>query len=374
MKKSIKSLWAILLTAVMLLSALPVIVLANDTHTLDISFSETADGKTIAALILSEPERLTSVEFSVNLISETSVVESLSTENTDLSDMIFDFESIPENSENTEIFTYTSIAQASSVRFSGFFLESLTSEESVHLCDITFSSDGEFTEDEIFVLSYTLTGEEWTETRSSAYSLKNQDIISKQRSYILGDADFSGKVDASDARLILRTSVGLDTLSLETAPYADSDYDGTISAADARFSLRLSVGLENEVMHSYSISLQDGKYCEEGGIYTFTCRITGKTFSMDIPKGGHICHETADCLTPAKCEVCDEELSLATGHNFDEIGICTDCYTDKELLDEAKNNLINLLDEVNMYDLLADEANSLHKNASSPKILQNIIS
>ena len=102
MKKSIKSLWAILLTAVMLLSALPVIVLANDTHTLDISFSETADGKTIAALILSEPERLTSVEFSVNLISETSVVESLSTENTDLSDMIFDFESIPENSENTE--------------------------------------------------------------------------------------------------------------------------------------------------------------------------------------------------------------------------------------------------------------------------------
>ena len=84
MKNAITSLWAILLSAVLLLSALPVIASADNTHILDISFSETDDGKLLASLILSEAEMLTSIEFSVKLTSDTTIIEGLSTENTDL--------------------------------------------------------------------------------------------------------------------------------------------------------------------------------------------------------------------------------------------------------------------------------------------------
>ena len=60
----------------------------------------------------------------------------------------------------------------------------------------------------------------------------------------LGDMDFDGKVTASDAREILRGSVGLVSLTGITALYADANSDGTITAADARMALRASVELE----------------------------------------------------------------------------------------------------------------------------------
>ena len=55
---------------------------------------------------------------------------------------------------------------------------------------------------------------------------------------IKGDVDGDGKVTASDARLILRASVGLETLDLERA---DVDGDGKVTASDAREALRTSV-------------------------------------------------------------------------------------------------------------------------------------
>lgn len=55
---------------------------------------------------------------------------------------------------------------------------------------------------------------------------------------IKGDVDGDGKVTASDARLILRASVGLETLDLERA---DVDGDGKITSADAREALRTAV-------------------------------------------------------------------------------------------------------------------------------------
>lgn len=55
---------------------------------------------------------------------------------------------------------------------------------------------------------------------------------------IKGDVDGDGKVTASDARLILRASVGLETLDLERA---DVDGDGKITSADAREALRTAI-------------------------------------------------------------------------------------------------------------------------------------
>lgn len=55
---------------------------------------------------------------------------------------------------------------------------------------------------------------------------------------IKGDVDGDGKVTASDARLILRDSVGLENLDLERA---DVDGDGKITSTDAREALRTAV-------------------------------------------------------------------------------------------------------------------------------------
>ncbi len=59
-----------------------------------------------------------------------------------------------------------------------------------------------------------------------------------------GDVDADGKTSASDARLALRASVGLETLNDIEISIADVDRNGKITAADARLILRASVGLE----------------------------------------------------------------------------------------------------------------------------------
>lgn len=57
-----------------------------------------------------------------------------------------------------------------------------------------------------------------------------------------GDVDRDGSVTAADARLILRASVGLETIANRWL--ADLDGDNAVTAADARLALRMSVGLE----------------------------------------------------------------------------------------------------------------------------------
>ena len=62
-----------------------------------------------------------------------------------------------------------------------------------------------------------------------------------------GDTDNNGSVDSTDARLILRHSVGLideEFLNQMNEIYSDLDFDGEITSADARTALRISVGLD----------------------------------------------------------------------------------------------------------------------------------
>ena len=68
--------------------------------------------------------------------------------------------------------------------------------------------------------------------------------VSLAAAAMLGDADKDGKISASDARIALRASVGLEELDDEAKKAADADLDGEIKAADARLILRASVGLE----------------------------------------------------------------------------------------------------------------------------------
>ncbi len=61
---------------------------------------------------------------------------------------------------------------------------------------------------------------------------------------LAGDCDFNGTVAAADARIALRASVGLETVTSDLKTVADMDKNGDITASDARTILRLSVGLE----------------------------------------------------------------------------------------------------------------------------------
>ena len=61
---------------------------------------------------------------------------------------------------------------------------------------------------------------------------------------MLGDVDFSKKVDATDARLALRAAVGLDKLSDTAKKAADVDKNNAVDATDARIILRVAVGLD----------------------------------------------------------------------------------------------------------------------------------
>ena len=65
--------------------------------------------------------------------------------------------------------------------------------------------------------------------------------------YKMGDVDNSGSIEAGDARLALRASVGLENYKKTDREYicADVDGSGEIEAGDARLILRGSVGLED---------------------------------------------------------------------------------------------------------------------------------
>lgn len=60
----------------------------------------------------------------------------------------------------------------------------------------------------------------------------------------MGDANLDGKVNSSDARLVLRIASMLDTCSDEDLPYCDIDGNGYIFAGDARQILRASAGID----------------------------------------------------------------------------------------------------------------------------------
>lgn len=62
--------------------------------------------------------------------------------------------------------------------------------------------------------------------------------------YILGDVNGDGKIEASDARLALRESVKLENLTESQKKAADVNKDGSILADDARKILRVSVKLD----------------------------------------------------------------------------------------------------------------------------------
>ena len=69
-------------------------------------------------------------------------------------------------------------------------------------------------------------------------------IVEKRREIRIGDINFDSQVNAADARLALRASARLETLTDESFLAADVDFDEKVTAADARKILRVAAGLE----------------------------------------------------------------------------------------------------------------------------------
>lgn len=88
------------------------------------------------------------------------------------------------------------------------------------------------------VTSYAVDGEDTIKADSFAINKENTEIM-------LGDVNLDGEITASDARLALRYSVGLEeSLSAEGRVAANADLKNGVSSADARLILRTAVDLE----------------------------------------------------------------------------------------------------------------------------------
>lgn len=76
------------------------------------------------------------------------------------------------------------------------------------------------------------------------YSCTFEYTVAKRSEIRIGDVNFDGQVNAIDARLALRCSAQIETLSNDAFLAADVDLDERVTAVDARKILRVSAGLD----------------------------------------------------------------------------------------------------------------------------------
>lgn len=171
------------------------------------------------------------------------------------------------------------------------------------------------------------------EVVSEEISTDDSDIAIEFDETKYGDVNNDGKINAADARLLLRCSASLEKVTVYVLTYGDYNKDGTITAADARTSLRVAASLEkiNCILygHDYKDFVVDPTCINEG--YTTKkcslCRITDGSKENIVPANGHKLIETnikATCTSAgrfiSRCSVCGytEEFytDAALGHSF----------------------------------------------------------
>ena len=90
--------------------------------------------------------------------------------------------------------------------------------------------------------------------------------VTASAAFLMGDVDGNGKVQAEDARLALRASVGLEKYKSGSNAFtaADVNKDGFIKADDARKILRAAVGLESLIVCKEFDYLRGGHFYIQG--------------------------------------------------------------------------------------------------------------
>ncbi len=351
--KPIKGLFMLIFSFLLLVSAQFSINASENEF--EISVSPEEDYYT-ASIYIKAPDKLTDINISLYADGNQVEIAEFITDGSDTQKL--SGSSLEANvGEETVYFTYFSEETTEHFSFSGYFLNSYTSEEDFFIGKIRFDVSEEIQPESTVTVIYSLSCEHGTKSETETYFLlsgKNT-VANSNNQYPCGDADMNGTVSAADARTILRASVGLEKLDFLTYPYANCDYDGKISASDARFALRASVGLEETVYHSFSASLGDGATCERGGEYTFTCSVTHKSFSTNISEGQHI-KENTGCFNTGKCVICNNTVFPAASHSFNDSGVCKTCGAIKETIEKVSSELIPVMEAISSYDFLAHEA------------------
>ncbi len=151
-----------------------------------------------------------------------------------------------------------------------------------------------------------------------------------------GDVDNSGEIDVSDARLVLRFAVKLETpANDDIKKAADVNGDGDINVSDARLVLRFAVKLDTSFPahdHIYGdfVTVKEPT-CAEKGLKEKSCTICGgETIQEEIEALGHdfsaewTVDTKATCTKDGSkshhCSRCTEKSEVtvipATGHDF----------------------------------------------------------
>ena len=78
-----------------------------------------------------------------------------------------------------------------------------------------------------------------------AFAEEGETEGTEEPTILLGDMNLNGKVETTDARLILRLSAGLMEITEEHQLYGDVNADGVISVEDAVLALKKAIEVEN---------------------------------------------------------------------------------------------------------------------------------
>lgn len=349
MKKNVNKIISSVLTGIFLCFTFVSPVFAVTVPALKISLNE-ENGYSVS-LYITNPEKVTSVDFAMTILNVGAFT---------FSDLQIKTEgAVDINGEFSEKdkFIYHFEKDDAKLSFSGFFSDGTGTKEDIHLCDITFTEGQSESESTSLQFTYSLSSDKYTIPGSIRFSLQNGEYTEENApiAYYSGDIDFDGKVTASDARTILRSSVGLDDIKIAAFPYADTDFNGVITAADARTVLRTSVGLEEEILHSFSVQMKNSATCDEGGEYFFFCTLTNTEYCV---KGESFEHDfrDKDCTHNKECKICGETVEYTDGHDFTEEGICSVCGQSESNFYYLKDLVISLLNNVSEYDSAAANA------------------
>ena len=109
-----------------------------------------------------------------------------------------------------------------------------------------------------------------------------EDDETEEPEILLGDVDMNGKVETTDARLILRVASGLEAPSEDYLVYGDMNSDGVVSVEDAVLALKKAIEIqENESVGGVVIPDKNGEnYLTDNPNNEFI-QLISKTYNVD---------------------------------------------------------------------------------------------
>ena len=187
--------------------------------------------------------------------------------------------------------------------------------------------------------------------------------VSASAAVELGDIDGDGKISVSDARLVLRYAVSLDTPTEEQKTAADVDNSGDVSVSDARLVLRVAVKLD------YSFDNTKFSYANAPFGQTVTAYIDGKSYQVTLPnkdKNEFITFASGNCkvsmdLDGTAMEYAITDTSFYMSMPFSDsanVGYLATSDGNKYMIAGSGKDATYLLIDANFYSAMGEDSSS----------------